>query len=424
LSMGFSEFNMKWGTRRLEDMWRLSNKEMVMDEEVATDELPADSTDMAADSTGGKGGGKGGAADPKSRDFYLAKLPLTPEAVQKSDVKIIEALFKAAFIYREGLADLKASVATFEDLVTRFPDTASNRYYLLSCYMISSLSKQLGDTEKASSYAQLIINGYPASDYALILKDPSFVEEMELNNRQAGLFYEETFNSYKARQYYAVLLNCDIAREKYDTKHVLMPRFEYLRALAIGNLEVVDSLAVNLQRLVKAYPRDPVAAEAIKILDKIARANPQLAARTGINALPDEPVASQAISKYKVNKNVAHNCLLVVKVDSVDANVLKIRVSDFNVKSFSSANLSISSLLLDNTWQIINISGFADQQVAMDYYDILMQTPYVLAPIGDVAHYVLVISTENYPVFYGAKDLVEYETFFRTNYLASQIKGK
>ncbi|HAQ65635.1 MAG TPA: hypothetical protein DCR43_07275 [Bacteroidales bacterium] len=427
LSMGFSEFTRKWGNRRLEDMWRLASKEATMEEVASNEEVPADSTGMPADSGDMKGpGGKGtGSSDPKTREFYLSKLPLTPEAINKSDKKIIEALFKAAFIYREGLTDLESSLSTFEDLITRYPDTAINHYYILSVYMASTLSKQLGLEDKAAEFAQIIINGYPNSDYALILKDPSFVAELERVNRQATVFYEETFNAYKSKQFYSVLLNCDIAREQYGPKHELMPRFEFLRAMSIGNLEVVDSLAANLQRLVKTYPRDPVTSEAMKVLDKIARSNPELAVSAGINKLPDpiEPVAIS--SKYKINSRpVLHGCLVIVKTDSVDVNVVKIRLSDFNTKSFQSNNYSISSLLLDNIWQIVNVSGFKNQQEAMDYYNTLMQNPYILAPIGKVSHYIFVISSENYPIFYGAKDLKEYELFFRSKYFTSQPTGK
>ncbi len=423
LSMGFSEFARKWGNRRLEDMWRLASKEATMEDVASNEQVPTDSTVMLSDTGDMKGvGGKGGgSSDPKTREFYLAKLPLTPEAILKSDKRIIEALFKAAFIYREGLSDNESSLATFDELVTRYPDTAINRYYLLSVYMASTLCKQIGIVDKADEYAQIIIKGYPNSDYALILKDPSFVEEMERVNRQATIFYEETFNAYKARQFYSVLFNCDIAREQYGSKHELMPRFEFLRAMSIGNLEVVDSLAVNLQRLVKTYPHDPIATEAMKVLDKIARSNPNLAASAGISKLPDPIEVASSASRYKFsNRPVPHNCLVIVKSDSVDVNVIKIRLSDFNTKSYTSNNYNISSLLLDNTWQIINISGFNNLQEAMDYYNTLMQNSYILAPIGKVSHYIFAISSENYPIFYGTKDLKEYELFFRTNYLTSR----
>lgn len=429
LSMGFTEFTRKWGNRRLEDLWRLSNKELDLDEMTDT-EAATDSTETGSDTTGMGTGGKGDngsksrSTDPKTRDYYLARLPLTPEAITKSDKKIMEALFKAAFIYREGLSDLQASRTTFEELVTRFPDTAQNRNYLLSCYMISTLSRQLNDQEKADHYAGVLINGYPSSDYALILKDPKFVEEMAKNNRESSTFYEETFNAYKAGQYYTVLLNNDLAHERYGDKHELMPRFDYLKALAVGNLEPVDSLAFNLQRLIKTYPRDPVTAEAMKILDKIARSNPQLAASAGIQKLAEEPEPTQVVSKYKINEKVAHSCLVIVKTDSVDANVIKIRISDFNARDYASANLSITGLLLDNTWQIVNISGFKDKQSAMEYYDALIQNQYVLAPIGKTSSYLFAISTENYPLFYQSKDLKEYELFFRTNYIKSSITDK
>ncbi len=37
---------------------------------------------------------------------------------------------------------------------------------------------------------------------------------------------------------------------------LLMPKFEFLRAIAVGRVEVVDSMAVGLSQLIKKYPAD------------------------------------------------------------------------------------------------------------------------------------------------------------------------
>jgi hypothetical protein len=74
--------------------------------------------------------------DPLKRQTYLQNLPLTPEKLRQSNQNIIEALFNAAFIYREGLLDMVNAEKTFEELVERFPDTSLNKHYLLGCYQL------------------------------------------------------------------------------------------------------------------------------------------------------------------------------------------------------------------------------------------------------------------------------------------------
>ncbi|MFP4469956.1 MAG: tetratricopeptide repeat protein, partial [Bacteroidales bacterium] len=73
VSFGYTEFQKKWGRRKLEDLWRLSNKQIipefgdeVEDELAAADSLGSDSTAVVV-------------TDPKKREFYLQYLPLTEE---------------------------------------------------------------------------------------------------------------------------------------------------------------------------------------------------------------------------------------------------------------------------------------------------------------------------------------------------------
>jgi len=73
-AMGFgrSEFQKKWGTRKLEDNWRLSDKQSVMQsfETNLTDEADLNSVDSTVISKSGS---------PKNRNYYLADIPRTKE---------------------------------------------------------------------------------------------------------------------------------------------------------------------------------------------------------------------------------------------------------------------------------------------------------------------------------------------------------
>ena len=93
LSFGFSEFNRKWGKRKLEDDWRRSDKKSLTVEEALADTINEDEF------------------DPKSRDSYLKELPMTVEAIKESNQKIIEAYFDAGVIYKEKLSDIPSLLA-------------------------------------------------------------------------------------------------------------------------------------------------------------------------------------------------------------------------------------------------------------------------------------------------------------------------
>jgi len=81
LSFGFSEFNRKWGKRKLEDDWRRSNKKSLSVEEALADTLEAE------------------VFDPKNRESYLKNLPTSIDAMKDSKNMKIEAYFDAGVIY-------------------------------------------------------------------------------------------------------------------------------------------------------------------------------------------------------------------------------------------------------------------------------------------------------------------------------------
>ena len=123
MSFGFSEFNRKWGKRKLEDDWRRSDKKSQSVEEALLDTIYEDEF------------------DPKSRDSYLKELPVTVEAMKESNQKIIEAYFDAGVIYKEKLSDIPQSISTFETLNTRFPNS-ENRVMIL--YFLYRLHDEKG----------------------------------------------------------------------------------------------------------------------------------------------------------------------------------------------------------------------------------------------------------------------------------------
>ena len=110
LSFGLSEFNMKWGRRKLEDNWRRINKRVV-----ASDALT--STDQVTDSTGAPMK----VLDNKSREFYLQDLPLNDSLVNISYQKIEEAMFRVGEIYQTLIKDYPEAIKAYNRLLRDFP---------------------------------------------------------------------------------------------------------------------------------------------------------------------------------------------------------------------------------------------------------------------------------------------------------------
>jgi len=72
--------------------------------------------------------------------------------------------------------------------------------------------------------------------------------------------------------------------------------------------------------------------------------------------------------------------------------------------------------VLDGGWQMISISSFRNSQAAMDFYYAISQNEYVTTPISKSDFKQMVISIDNYPIFYREKKYNGYLNFFRKYY--------
>ena len=411
ISLGFTEFRRKWGNRKLEDLWRLSNKQVIAVWE--EEQTLASSDSITSDSLIAKISN-----DPLKRETYLQNLPLTPEKLQQSNQNIIEALFNAAFIYREGLFDLVNAEKTFEQLVERYPDTSMNKHYLLSCYQLVVLNEKLGNKEKADYYRNILTSNFPTTDYARILGDPAYVQEMERKNKSVDEFYTNTYRAYQSGQYYLVVMNCDDAVNRFPN-HPLLPKFEFLRAISIGKIDVADSLAINLQRFILHYPKHELVSLARDILDQLSKLDPSVSSRIQI---PGDTISTSSGSEtpkvtYVIEPQSDHFVLIMANPFQTDINALKIRIADFNERAFRLENFYISDILLNDTLQIISIGVFKNASKALDYYHQIIDNEYVFSMLKGKFYEVYAISTKNYQLFYQDRDISQYKVFFEKEYL-------
>jgi tetratricopeptide (TPR) repeat protein len=416
ISMGYSEFVRKWGRRKLEDNWRLSNKrEMQIDSFSSED----DETLAAADSTaaGGKGGKEN--ADMKSRDTYLNNLPLTPEKMEVSNSTIAEAMYNAGIIYLEELYDKNKAAEILSALNTRYPE---NNHLLQSSYHQYRIHRDRGDEAQMNLHKDLIVSRFPDSDYAKILIDPDYNLELQAAQNRVKSLYEETFLAFDRGQYRMAIIYSNEALENYSDEE-LTPKFAYLRAVSLGKTESQDTMKVELRKIVNEYGSSQVADYARKILGETPATAQAGESKPG-SGTEKEGGPAPDLSMYKFNPNATHFYAMVVDGSMVNVYGTKVRISDFNTKNYSIENLQVNSVLLDNNRQMITISSFTDLEKALRYYNGIKGDEYIFSGIREGAYEQFLISAENYPVFFKEKNTEVYMQFFGKNYLKNDTGKK
>ncbi len=405
LSNGYSEFIRKWGNRKLEDLWRLKDKQVITFEpdEFLNEEL--DSLASVGDTFGIK------AMDSHNREYYLKNIPFSEKDLKESDEAISAAFYNLGLIYSEGLNNYEKSIEAFEELMERFPNDPNK---LKVYYQLYRLYLDVGNNELAEYYKNLIVEDYPESDYAKIIIDPEYYKTLQAQESALTSLYSKTYKAFESGQYFMVIGNADMAVNLYGDTAELIPKFLYLRALSIGKVDIVDSLAVALKGIVTNYPQSEVKPLAQELLNVISRDRPDLAGGSSASQVKADTVLK---SPYEYDPAGIHLYMLVVKRQAVKLNAMKVKLSDHNKKYFSLKELTINSVLLDENRYMITVGNFADAKEALSYMKATSGDEYVFSDLGSGNYTETVISMKNYPIFYKDKNVNLYMRFFEIKYL-------
>ena len=409
LSRGFNEFRRRWGQRKLEDLWFLSDKHTTIANAGITVENEAGTQTGASNIKAGKPK----LTDPETRAYYLKGLPKTTKDFQQSDSLIVDNYNKLGFLYLEELNDTTDALKTYLALQAKYPDNQSrlqNWYYLYKIYA------GLGKTGKSMHYKSLILERYPGSLYTKVLNDPDYYKKLESKHNEAEKLYSRTYQAFGHEQYYRVITYANRALKKYPNDTTVGPQFMYLRALSLGKVEIPDTLYLALQQLIAKYPHHPLAKRSKAIVRML-----QLEYGIGISEKERQTLLAaqnrqKNISDFVYKSNAPQYILLITNRRIVNTRALETRLSDFNVKYFRQQPLQISSLILNNNYNLLLVKQFINQQDAMAYYKVLSKDPYVFSGIQKRNYHLFVISDKNYPLFYKEKNVKIYQQFFDEYY--------
>ncbi len=387
------EFQRKWGTRTLADDWRRSNQA---------------SFGNSIEITQAKE--KGVLTEEEINEMFK-DVPGTPEDVNAANRKVETAMFNLGTQYRDRLKNYEKCVETLLELLNRFPET---QYQLDALYYLHLAYQDMGDVTNAQIYYDKIVNGYPNTNYARMLKDPNFALQVNSKEAQVTKYYNETYSFFEKRQFQTAAERISKVGEKFGGTNPLMPRFSLLHAMCIGNLEGKEKYIEALKQVIAKHPEEPEAKTAREMLRNLGeRVN------TGPGQSRNLPTSEGQVGNYKAADDQLHYVIVVFK-NKVSLNDAKVGVSDYNTKYHSQDKLRMNNIYLgtgDNRHPIVAIRRFKDKADAMDYYDGVQKNKKDFLDRDTFDYELLAVGQSNYRELLKSKNLEDYRTFFELNYL-------
>ena len=419
VAQGKTQFQRKWGRRPLEDDWRRRKKTLTTFQDPAEMEENGDMA-MAGDSSAVAAGDSAsiGVDDPKSREYYLQQLPMTPEDVAASNIIIEDGLFNMARIYKDKLEDLPLAIQAFEELEKRFPD---NQHLLDSYYQVYLMALRTKDTALAAEYLQKLKDKFPTSDYTLAVSDPNYEYNIRMMDVVQDSIYEETYELYLAEDTSAVRRNYRSVSEKYPLAK-LLPKFMFLDALTYVQAGDPEGFKQALKALLDKYPSEDVSELAGEMLKGVLRGRQMV--QGGVTGMTwnlrfgtgedGSLSAADSARVFKADKNVPYRMVMIYPTGTIDRNQLL-----FSVAAYNFANFMVKQL--DMTFEeagmmsVFILSGFYNFDEMWHYYKMIYgEGGYASALDRNIA--ILPISEDNYETLMHGKTLDEYVAFFDANF--------
>ena len=407
ITSGRTEFQRRWGKRKLEDQWRRLNKTAQMAE---VEETETNAANTANDSLPPK------MEDTKNPAFYLAQIPRTEAQKEQSNLAIAEALLNMADIYKNRLEDSEMAEAALLDFQKRFPK--SDRL-LESYYALYQVYGQLQQTAAQNSVRQTIVTNYPTSKYAIILSQPDYAERMKQMYVMQDSLYAATYTAYSKNEFKQVLSNYEYMASNFPLS-TLMPKFTFLRALSIGKTASATNFQEALNKLVELYPSSDVASMSKDILALMAQG--QQAQKGGSHgsllSLREQEVQSEAqepitTKTYTADKQTPF-VLLLKPSDQSSVNQLLFDLAAYNFSKFLIKDFDLAIRTIEGE-KMIAISNFENYNEVLWYDKLLTTEPALTESVMAKIASRIYISNDNLALV-TLLSLKEYNQFFKQNF--------
>jgi TolA-binding protein len=415
VTQGATEFFRKFGNRKLEDNWIMSNKQQISFEEMNATTSEND-TVPEYDEEGNVIVKR--ETDPKKPAFYTQDLPLTQAAIDTSNLKIVNAMYSAALIYYDLLKDEKRSVEMFDQLIKRFPNSD---LIAPACYLVYINYKKTNNP-KGDDYKNLILTRFPESDYAKLIQDPDYYKKIEEKINELERKYSTAYDAYTKKLWQRTIQLANEAIPICDHNKVLQSKFDYIRAISIGQVQGQDSLKTALAKIVIRYPNTEIAGLAQFYLSTFANVNEIMANAgdsTKIKQIQEQNAMNE--SPFTFLPNEQHYVVLIAKATSVSITDIKNGLSNFNRDFFALSKYNINSFYINQEEQMITISRFKNMETAMEYYNTLVTSEIYKTQMSSESVQAFAISATNYTTYYNKVDKRSmYKPFFELKYIKKQ----
>ena len=375
---GKTEFQRRWGSRKLEDDWRRRNKASFNTDDFATtDDSDSDDIDGDPSEATDSVNASPNANDPHFPEFYLRQIPKTDAEIATSNDIIQEGLFNMGLILKDKLEDYPSATGEWNRLLARYPDNIYRLDVYYNMYLMNMREHNLAEAEK---YRQLILSDFAESKEGLALRDPNFIDNLKQMDAAQEALYETTLDDYLNNRNAAVHEAYQYMQDTYPMSKI-MPKFMFLHALAYVTEKKPDEFNATLKTLLERYPETDITPLASAYLKGMAQGRQLHAGTSNMRGmiwdirLTNDSTATGADGaetplQLELNPNAPQLLVLLYPTDSVSTNSLLYDIARHNFSTFVVRDFDLELMNFGKLGLLI-IKGFANRDEVNHYLTLL-----------------------------------------------------
>ena len=349
VNQGKQTFQKQWGRRENADDWQRANKTVVgnltlSDEPdnlggsdslaIASNTEVTDSLDnVSADTL---------ANDPHNREYYLAQIPFSEEQKAESNLVIMDGLYNAGVIFKDKLENLPLAEKQLVRLTSLYPDYEKMDQ---AWYHLFLLYSRKGDKMAASDCLSHLTQGFPDSEWTILLNDPYFEENARFGEHIEDSLYGATYNAFKENNHNVIHANAKLSEERFPLGEN-RPKFIFINGLSLLNEGDAKGCVEELKTVVEKYPQSEVTEMAGMIIKGVQEGKTLYGGKFDLDDVWSRrdvtlEIDSTSTDTLSADRNVPFLFMLAYQPDSVNENQLLYEMARFNFSNFLVRNFDL-----------------------------------------------------------------------------------
>ena len=196
--------------------------------------------------------------------FFVEQIPTDSLAIAALEKNRKQAYLDVGILYKEKFNNPKMALKRLRKVFTLTPTENQEVSALYHCFKLLEKS----DTEGANYYKTKLLQQFPTSPFAQIVRDPDNFSLAE--NQTPASAYERLYKAYEQQDYNKVISEGESLKIVVSGTS-LSPKVSYLQALARGRLEGEIALIDALKQLLEVHPNSSEGQLAKQAIQRLAQ---------------------------------------------------------------------------------------------------------------------------------------------------------